>query len=136
MSTIIANIELDHKFWTVVTDPKNGNIRLQCLIEEGEQEWIHVLLQSPGRGKYEGTEYPNSASVIIKNSEREEEVSTRISVGDPRGGFVMESRVNETGHYLSVPTDEDSLPHVDDMEKRGKGFYKLTHYPAKGEKDE
>lgn len=135
MSTIIVNIELGHD-WTVVTDPKTGTTHLQCLVEEGEQEWIHVLLQSPGRGKYEGTEFHNSAAVIIKNSEREEEVATRISVGDPRGGFLMESRVNETGHYLSVPTDEDSLPHVDDMEKRGKGFYKLTHYPGKGEKDE
>ena len=71
---------------------------------------------------YEGTEFHNSAAAVIKNSEREEEVATSLSVGDPRGGFVMESRVNETGHHLSVPTDEDSLPHVDDMEKRGTGL--------------
>ena len=127
------NIELDHR-WTIVEN--DGTTFLQTFVEEGEQEWIHVLLQTPGRGKYEGTEYHNSAAVIIKNSEREEEVSTRISVGDPRGGFVMESRVNETGHYLSVPTNQDSLPHVDDMEERGKGFYKLTHYPAKVDEEE
>ncbi len=135
MSTIIVNIELD-QHWTVITDPKTGSTHLQALVEEGEQEWIHVLLHTSGRGKYEGTEYHNSAAVIIKNSEREEEVSARISVGDPRGGFVMESRVNETGHYLSVPTNQDSLPHVDDMEERGKGFYKLTHYPAKVDEEE
>ena len=129
------NIELNED-WVVYKDPRTGFTHLELLVEEGEKIWLTANLNTPERGRYEGTEHHNSASIIIKNDEREEEVATRISVGDPRGGFVMESRVNETGHYLSVPTDEDSLPHVDDMEKRGKGFYKLTHYPAKGEKDE
>lgn len=129
------NIELDHE-WTVITDPKTGSTHLQALVEEGESEWIHVLLQSPNRGKWEGTKHHNRATIVIKNSELEEEVSAVISVGDPRGGFCMESRVNQTGHYLSVPTDKDSLPHVDDMEERGKGFYKLTHYPAKVDEEE
>ena len=75
--------------------------------------------------------YENRATLVINNGEYEETVSALISVSDPRGGFCMESRVNQTGHYLSVPTDKDSLPHVDDMEERGKGFYKLTHYPTK-----
>ena len=60
----------------------------------------------------------------------------------------MESRVNETGHYLSVPTDTDGLPHVYDydpddpkrqntaMERRGNGFYKLTTQPAKKANEE
>ena len=69
-----------------------------------------------------GTHHHNSASIIIKNDENEEEVSTRISVGDPRGGFVMESRDDETGHYLSVHTDQDSAPHIDDMEEREGAF--------------
>ncbi len=135
MSTIIVNIELDH-LWTVYTDPKTGSTHLQALVEEGEKEWIHVLLRTPERGQYEGTKHHNRATIVIKNSELEEEVSAVISVADPRGGFCMESRVNQTGHYLSVPTDKDSLPHVDDMEERGKGFYKLTHYPAKVDEEE
>ena len=135
MSTIIVNIELDRD-WTVITDPKTGSTHLQALVEEGEEEWIHVLLQTPGRGRWEGTRHHNRATIVIKNSELEEEVSAVISVADPRGGFLMESRVNQTGHYLSVPTDQDSLPHVDDMEERTKGFYKLTHYPAKGDGEE
>jgi len=130
-----VNIELADG-WTVYTDSKTGSTHLEFILEEGEKEWIHVLLRTPERGRWEGTKFHNSAAVIIKNSEREEEVATRISVGDPRGGFVMESRVNETGHYLSVPTNQDTLPHVDDMEERGKGFYKLTHYPAKVDEEE
>lgn len=135
MSTIIVNIELDRD-WTVITDPETGSTHLQALVEEGEEEWIHVLLQTPGRGRWEGTRHHNRATIVVKNSELEEEVSAVISVADPRGGFCMESRVNQTGHYLSVPTDTDSLPHVDDMEERGKGFYKLTHYPAKVDEEE
>ena len=133
MSTIIVNIELDHQ-WTIVE--KDGSTFLQTFVEEGEKEWIHVLLQTPDRGQWEGTKHHNRATIVIKNSELEEAVSAVISVADPRGGFCMESRVNQTGHYLSVPTDKDSLPHVDDMEERGKGFYKLTHYPAKVDEEE
>ena len=129
------NIELDHH-WTVYTDPKTGSTHLQAYVEEGEKEWIHVLLRTPERGQYEGTKHHNRATIVINNGEYEEEVSAVISVADPRGGFCMESRVNQTGHYLSVPTDKDSLPHVDDMEERTKGFYKLTHYPAKGDEEE
>ena len=135
MSTIIVNIELDRN-WTVITDPKTGSTHLQALVEEGETEWIHVLLRTPERGQWDGTKHHNRATIVVKNSELEEEVSAVISVADPRGGFCMESRVNQTGHYLSVPTDTDSLPHVDDMEERTKGFYKLTHYPAKGDEEE
>ena len=129
------NIELD-QHWTVITDPKTGSTHLQALVEEGETEWIHVLLRTPERGQWDGTKHHNRATIVVKNSELEEEVSAVISVADPRGGFCMESRVNQTGHYLSVPTDTDSLPHVDDMEERTKGFYKLTHYPAKGDEEE
>jgi hypothetical protein len=135
VSTIIVNIELDHH-WTVYTDPKTGSTHLQAYVEEGEKEWIHVLLGTPERGRWEGTKFHNRATVVIKNSEYEEAVSAVISVGDPRGGFCMQSSVNQTGHYLSVPTDQESLPHVDDMEKRGEGFYKLTHYPAKVDEEE
>ena len=133
MSTIIVNIELDHH-WTIVE--KDGSTFLETYVEEGEKEWIHVLLRTPERGRWEGTKFHNRATVVIKNSEYEEAVSAVISVGDPRGGFCMESSVNQTGHYLSVPTDQDTLPHVDDMEERGKGFYKLTHYPAKVDEEE
>lgn len=135
MSTIIVNIELN-QHWTVYTDPKTGSTHIEALVEEGEKEWIHALLRTPDRGQYEGTEYHNRATIVINNGEYEEAVSAVISVSDPRGGFCMESRVNQTGHYLSVPTDKDSLPHVDDMEERGKGFYKLTHYPAKVDEEE
>ena len=135
MNTIIVNRELDQPR-TVYTDPKTGSTHLQALVEEGEKEWIHVLMRTPERGQYEGTEHHNRATIVIKNGEHEEAVSAVISVADPRGGFCMESRVNQTGHYLSVPTDKDSLPHVDDMEERGKGFYKLTHYPAKVDEEE
>jgi len=135
VSTIIVNIELDQE-WTVFTDPKTGSTHLQALVEEGEKEWIHVLLRTPERGQYEGTKHHNRATIVINNGEHEEAVSAVISVADPRGGFLMESRVNQTGHYLSVPTDKDSLPHVDDMEERTKGFYKLSHYPAKGDEEE
>ena len=135
MSTIIVNIELG-QHWTVYTDPKTGSTHLEALVEEGEKEWIHALLRTPDRGQYEGTKHHNRATLVINNGEYEETVSALISVSDPRGGFCMESRVNQTGHYLSVPTDKDSLPHVDDMEERGKGFYKLTHYPAKVDEEE
>lgn len=135
MSTIIVNIELG-QHWTVYTDPKTGSTHLEALVEEGEKEWIHALLRTPDRGQYEGTKHHNRATLVINNGEYEEAVSAVISVSDPRGGFCMESRVNQTGHYLSVPTDKDSLPHVDDMEERGKGFYKLTHYPAKVDEEE
>jgi len=135
VSTIIVNIELD-QHWHVFTDPRTGSTHLQAYVEEGEKEWIHVLLRTPGRGQYEGTNHHNRASIVITNDELREEVSTLISVGDPRGAFCMESLVNQTGHYLSVPTDQESLPHVDDMEKRGEGFYKLTHYPAKVDEEE
>ena len=129
------NIELDHH-WTVYTDLKTGSTHLQAYVEEGEKEWIHVLLRTPDRGQYEGTKHHNRATLVINNGEYEETVSAIISVADPRGGFCMESRVNQTGHYLSVPTDKDSLPHVDDMEERGKGFYKLAHYPVKVDEEE
>ena len=128
------NIELADG-WTVFTDPKTGSTHLEYILEEGDKEWITANFSTPGRDDY-GTEHHNSASIIIENEEREESVKTRISVSDPRGGFLMESRVNETGHYLSVPTDKDSLAHVDNMEARGNGFYKLTYFPAKGEKFE
>jgi len=134
VSTIIVNIELAEG-WTVFTDPKTGSTHLEYILEEGDKEWITAKFSTPGRDDY-GTEHHNSASIIIENEEREESVKTRISVADPRGGFLMESRVNETGHYLSVPTAKDSLPHVDDMEERGRGFYKLTYAPAKGERNE
>ena len=123
------NIELD-RHWTVYKDPKTGSTHLECFVEEGEKEWIHAYLRTSDRGQYEGTNHHNRASIVITNDELREEVSTLISVGDPRGAFCMESLVNQTGHYLCVPTDQDSLPHVDDMEERGKGFYKLTHYPG------
>jgi len=123
-----VNIELDHH-WTIVE--KDGSTFLETYVEEGEKEWIHVLLRTPERGRWEGTKFHNRATVVIKNGEYEEAVSAVISVGDPRGGFCMESSVNQTGHYLSVPTDQESLPHVDVMEKRGEGFYKLTHMPVK-----
>ena len=135
MSTIIVNIELG-QHWTVYTDPETGSTHLEALVEEGEKEWIHALLRTPDRGQYEGTKHHNRATLVINNGEYEETVSALISVSDPRGGFCMESRVNQTGHYLSVPTDKDSLPHVDDMEERGKGFYKLTHYPVKVDEEE
>ena len=131
--TIEIRIELDDH-WQVYTD-REGRRYAATLVEEDDVEWITANLFKMGKEGY-GTHHHNSASIIIKNDENEEEVSTRISVGDPRGGFVMESRVNETGHYLSVPTNQDSLPHVDDMEERGKGFYKLTHYPAKVDEEE
>ena len=126
--TIEIRIELDDH-WQIYTD-KDGQRYAATIVEEDDEEWITAQLFEMGKEGY-GTHHHNSASIIIKNDENEEEVSTRISVADPRGGFVMESRVNETGHYLSVPTNQSSAPHVDDMEERGKGFYKLTHYPAK-----
>ena len=126
--TIEIRIELDDH-WQIYTD-KNGQRYAATIVEEDDEEWITAQLFEMGKEGY-GTQHHNSASIIIKNDENEEEVSTRISVADPRGGFVMESRVNQTGHYLSVPTNQDSLPHVDGMEERGKGFYKLTHMPVK-----
>lgn len=140
------NIELAEG-WTVFTDPKTGSTHLEYVLEEGDKEWITAQFSTIGREDY-GTEHHNSASIIVENEEREETVSTRISVADPRGGFLMESRVNETGHYLSVPTDTDGLPHVYDydpddpkrqntaMERRGNGFYKLTTQPAKKANEE
>lgn len=126
--TIEIRIELDDH-WQIYTD-KDGQRYAATIVEEDDEEWITAQLFEMGKEGY-GTHHHNSASIIIKNDENEEEVSTRISVADPRGGFVMESRVNETGHYLSVPTNQSSAPHVDDMEERGKGFYKLTHMPVK-----
>jgi hypothetical protein len=126
--TIEIRIELDDH-WQIYTD-KNGQRYATTIVEEDDEEWITAQLFEMGKEDY-GTHHHNSASIIIKNDEYEEEVSTRISVADPRGGFVMESRVNETGHYLSVPTNQSPAPHVDDMEERGKGFYKLTHMPVK-----
>jgi len=105
------------------------------MIEEGTTEWLNVILNTPKRDMWDGTGHHNHAAVIIKNSEHEEEVSVRISVSDPRGGFVMESRVNETGHYLSVPHEDQGQLHAD-LEPKGRGFFKLKYASLKGDEEE
>ena len=62
-------------------------------------------------------------------------VITRISVADPRGAFVMYTEANETGHYLSVPHPDERLPHVDELETKGRGYYRM-HLPPLNRKEE
>ena len=127
------NIELGHD-WTVVTDPKTGATHLQCLVEEGEQEWIHVLLQSPGRGKYEGTNSTTTA-VVIKNSEREEEVATKFQLVTQEAVSLWNRESMKRVTTLVSLLTKILFRMLMTWRKR-KGLYKLTHYPGKGEKDE
>ena len=124
MGLIIGHIEIPPGA-VIYKHPKTGVTYLHMDIEEGEELRITLNLESL---KDDNTGCHNSASILVKNETYagEEEVSTMISIGDPRGCFVMESRANESGHYLSVPHHEDSTPHVD-MEHKSRGFYKLKH---------
>ena len=99
---------------------KHGDVVLVLPVELGDTAWLRFDL--------EGTNHHNSAAIVIKNLEDEESVTTRISVADPRGAFVMYTEANETGHYLSVPHPDESLPHVDELEEKGRGYYKM-HLP-------
>lgn len=107
-------------------------------IEEGEDLRITMkLFSAESTSEDNGTGCHNSASILVKNEtyEGEEEVSTMISIGDPRGAFVMESRANESGHYLSVPHHENSALHVD-MEQKSRGFYQLKYLKREPKKEE
>lgn len=66
----------------------------------------------------EGTAYPatspmqwcNSAGVRV----REDSVQVWVSIGDPRGGFVMEARRLDDGRImLSLPYPGESSPHME-----------------------
>lgn len=107
---------------------KNGDTVLILPVELGDTAWLRFDL--------EGTNHHNSAAIVIKNLEDEESVITRISVADPRGAFVMYTEANETGHYLSVPHPDESLPHVDELEEKGRGYYKMHLPPLNREDDE
>ena len=128
MGLIIGRIEIPAGA-VIYTDPKTGVTYVQMDVEEGEDLRITMkLFSSESSSVDDGTGCHNSASILVKNETYagEEEVSTMISVGDPRGCFTMESRANETGHYLSVPHHEDSGPHVE-MEHKSRGFYQLKY---------
>lgn len=138
MGVIIAHIEIPEGA-VIYKHPKTGITYVQMDVFEGEELRITMNLTSHTD---DNTGCHNSASILVKNEEHdgEEEVSTMISIGDPRGCFVMESRANESGHYLSVPHHEDSALHVD-MEHKGRGFYQLKHLKREptqygGEEDE
>jgi len=130
---IIGHIEIPAGA-VIYKHPKTGVAYLHMDIEEGEELRITLKLESI---KDDNTGCHNSASILVKNEtyEGEEEVSTMISIGDPRGCFTMESRANESGHYLSVPHHEDSTLHVD-MEHKSRGFYQLKHLSREPKEEE
>ena len=107
---------------------KHGDTVLVLPVELGDTAWLRFDLN--------GTNHHNSAAIVIKNLEDEESVTTRISVADPRGAFVMYTEANETGHYLSVPHPDESLPHVDELEEKGRGYYKMHLPPLNREEEE
>lgn len=66
--------------------------------------------------------FANSARVYVDDSD---EVGVTISVGDPRGAFVMRVHRNDAGElFLSVPHPTDGMPHMNLTEIR-PGFYKI-----------
>lgn len=137
MGLIIGRIEIPAGA-VIYKHPKTGITYVQMDIEEGEDLRITMkLFSSESYSEDDGTGCHNSASILVKNEtyDGEEEVSTMISIGDPRGCFVMESRANESGHYLSVPHHEDSAPHVD-MEQKSRGFYQLKHLKREPKEEE
>lgn len=134
MGHIVVRIEIPEE--AVIYTDRQGRKFVQFDVEQGAEMW-HTLELSDYKNDDYGTGHHNSASIIIKNEvlDGEEEVSTRISIDDPRGGFVMESRVNETGHYLSVPHHEDSLLHIE-MEHKNRGFHRLKTSSKVSEEEE
>ena len=125
MGLIIGHIEIPEGA-VIYTHPKTGVTYVHMDIYEGEE--LRITMNLHASDSEDGTGCHNSASILVRNEarENEEEVSTMISVQDPRGCFVMESRANETGHYLSVPHHENSSHHAP-MERRSPGFYQLKY---------
>lgn len=137
MGLIIGHIEIPYGA-VIYKHPETGITCVQMDIEEGEDLRITMkLFSAESTSEDNGTGCHNSASILVKNEtyEGEEEVSTMISIGDPRGAFVMESRANESGHYLSVPHHENSALHVD-MEQKSRGFYQLKYLKREPKKEE
>lgn len=65
----------------------------------------------------------NSASIHVEN----DHVDVTISVGDPRGAFVMRLERHSDGELrLSVPHERMALPHMP-LQQRGPGFFKVGH---------
>jgi hypothetical protein len=67
--------------------------------------------------------FANSARIYV---DEHDEVGVTISVGDPRGAFVMRVHRSEADGqlYLSVPHPSDGMPHMNLTEVR-PGFYKI-----------
>jgi len=64
----------------------------------------------------------NSASIHARPDR--DSIQVTISVGDPRGAFVMEVERREDGLYLSVPHPDQSSPHMP-LTERTPGWYKV-----------
>lgn len=69
----------------------------------------------------------NSAGIDI----REDAVSVKVSVGDPRGAFVMnvarvKTRDGEKKLRLTVPHPEDSFPHMGLRPLASPGYYEIV----------
>lgn len=73
---------------------------------------------------HDWTEVPfnwcNSAGIKVK----QDRVIVAISVGDPRGAFVMEVERHDDGLYLSVPHAAMSSPH-EQVTERSPGWFKI-----------
>lgn len=127
MATINCKLHLPPNS-SIQLDPETGEPSIEFTVED--EDWEQVTLEVLD------SEHHNSARLRVNNNNREEAVIAAISVNDPRGAFVMYSEVNETGHYLSTPTNKDSQPHVHQMEERTHGFYKLVGFPSLKEEEE
>lgn len=88
-----------------IEDPE-GSVELilpDCSLSVEEEEGAAYPATSP-------MQWCNSAGVAI----REDSVQVWISIGDPRGGFVMEARRLEDGRIvLHLPYPGESAPHME-----------------------
>lgn len=64
----------------------------------------------------------NSASIHARPDR--DEIQVTISVGDPRGAFVMTVERREDGLYLSVPSAGMGAPHMP-LTERSAGWFKI-----------
>jgi hypothetical protein len=94
-----------------------------------EHEWQPIPLS-----------WANSAHLTFDDDN--DQILVSISVGDPRGRFVMrvervqweeateEGRKWRSSLRLAVPTDQDTMPHMDLKPLASPGYYEITNHSA------
>lgn len=95
---------------------KPGQIECDTCKGSGEIEihtWEHIPLN-----------WVNSASIHARPDR--DEIQVTISVGDPRGAFVMTVERREDGLYLSVPHPGEDMGHMP-LTERSAGWFKIAN---------